>query len=158
MLLFCLHSAYTFQPTVCVYLLSIQYANKIEMTNNICAYIYWHEMVHYYVESYSFWLSWILSMDFHLLAIRGRFSITLTTQYATQTVTSLRTTVPIIHCTDYTHTAPSNQTHFISPGLPLSDCQVMFWIYHSPSGSRFKVQGSSGSCFMEPFRVSRVKD
>ncbi len=31
----------------------------------------------------------------------------------------------IIHCTDYTHTAATNQTHFISLGLPLSDRRVL---------------------------------
>ncbi len=53
---------------------------------------------------------------------------------------SLRTTVSIIHCTDYTHTAEctdytytaeSNQTRFISLGLPLSARRVLFSVYHS---------------------------
>ncbi len=35
------------------------------------------------------------------------------------------TTVPIIHCTDYTHTATTYQTHYISLGLPLSDRRVL---------------------------------
>ncbi len=53
----------------------------------------------------------------------------------TNCCTSPRTTVPIIHCTDdthtaectdYTHTADSNQTCYISHGLPLSHCRVLF--------------------------------
>ncbi len=75
---------------------------------------------------------------------------------------SLWTTVPTIHCTDYTHTAgcsdctqtaectdytytaESNQTRFISPGLYLSHSWVLFSEYHS----------SSDSYIMEPFQVS----
>ncbi len=64
---------------------------------------------------------------------------------------SLWTTVPIIHCTDYTHaaecsdntyTAESNHTRFISLGLPLSDRRVLSCVYLSPSDS----------CITEPFR------
>ncbi len=66
---------------------------------------------------------------------------------------SLWTTVPIIHCTDYTHaaecsdntyTAESNHTCFISLGLPLSDRRVLSSVYLSPSDSYI----------MEPFCVS----
>ncbi len=48
---------------------------------------------------------------------------------------SLQTTVPIVHCTDYTLISATNQTRFISPGLPRSDRWVLFWVYHSPSDS-----------------------
>ncbi len=57
---------------------------------------------------------------------------------------SLRTTVPIIHCTDYALTSSTNQTRFISPGLPPSERRVLFCVYHSPSVN----------CYTEPFRVS----
>ncbi len=36
-----------------------------------------------------------------------------------------------------THTVATNQTHFISHGLPLSDRRVLFSIYRSPSDSYF---------------------
>ncbi len=76
-----------------------------------------------FIKAISIYLSQILSMDFHPVATGGRSSVTLT---LTLHFTPSRTTVPIIHCTDYSHTAASNQTHFIILGLPLSDSRVMF--------------------------------
>ncbi len=73
--------------------------------------------------------------------------------HATKTFTSLQTTVPMIHCTDcthtaecteYTYTAESIQTRFISLGLPLSDRRVLSSVYHS----------SSDSYTTEPFHIS----
>ncbi len=54
-----------------------------------------------------------------------------------------RTTVPIIHCTDDTHTTDCTDhtqlipicTFFISLGLSLCDRRVCYSIYHSPSDS-----------------------
>ncbi len=63
-------------------------------------------------------------MVFRLLATRCCLPVTRLAHY-TNCCMSPRTTVPIIHCTDYTHTAATNQTHFISLGLPLSDCRVL---------------------------------
>ncbi len=66
---------------------------------------------------------------------------------------SPRTTVPIIHCTDYTHTAATNQTHFISLGCPLADGWVLsafitlLAIATSRSNSVFPEFKSSLSCF-----------
>ncbi len=49
--------------------------------------------------------------------------------HTTVTTPSLWTTVPIRHGTDYTHTAVTNETRFISLWLPCSDRRVLFSLY-----------------------------
>ncbi len=59
--------------------------------------------------------------------------------------TSPQTTIPIIHCTDDTHTADctddtytagcSDYTPYLSHGLPQSDGRVLYSVYQSPSNS-----------------------
>ncbi len=79
-------------------------------------------------------------MVFHLLTIRYCLPVTLT---LTQTVAfhpglHFPSSIALI-----THTAATNQTHFISHGLPLSDRRELFSMYRSPSDSYIT----------EPFRV-----
>ncbi len=58
-------------------------------------------------------------------------------------ITHTHTHTHTAECTDYTYTAESNQTYFISLGLPLSDRRVLSSVYHSPSDSYIT----------DPFRV-----
>ncbi len=90
-------------------------------------------------------MSRILSMHFRSLTTRGH-PLTTWTLALHYCCTSPRTTVPIIHCTDDTHThthtadctdytADSHHTPYLSHGFPQSDRRVLYSVYHSPSDS-----------------------